>query len=248
MITLKTHHQLEAMREAGRVSAQALQVAGRAVEPGITTAEIDRLVEEFIRKQGAIPSFLHFDGFPASACISVNNEVIHGIPGKRRIEEGDIVSVDVGAILNGFQGDNAATFPAGKVSERAQKLMDATQESLMKAIQMAQPGNRLGDVGYAVQHYVEERGYSVVREYVGHGIGEEMHEPPDVPNYGHPGRGIRLAAGMTIAIEPMVNEGVAAVRVQPNGWTVVTRDGLLSAHFEHTIAITENGPVILTRP
>lgn len=248
MINLKTRHELEAMREAGRVSAQALQLAGQAVKPGVTTGEIDRLVYDFITKQGATPTFLHYDGYPASACISINNEVIHGIPGKRRIEEGDIVSIDIGAALKGFQGDNAATFAAGKPGPAALALMQATQESLMKAIEVAKVGARLGDVGYAVQSYVEAKGYSVVREYVGHGIGEEMHEPPDVPNYGRPGRGIRLLAGMTIAIEPMVNEGGAAVRVLPDGWTVVTRDGKLSAHFEHTIAITENGPVILTLP
>ena len=248
MITLKTPRQLALMRDAGRLAGQALRLAGEAVKPGVTTGEIDALVHDFIVSHGAAPSFLHYNGFPASACISVNNEVIHGIPGKKRIEEGDIVSIDIGTLLGGYQGDNAATFPAGHISESAQRLLDTTREALEEGIHMAKVGNRLGDIGYAVQNYVEERGYTVVRQYVGHGIGTQMHEPPDVPNYGVRGRGVRLTAGMTIAIEPMVNEGVPGVRVMPNGWTVLTLDGALSAHFEHTVAITDNGPVILTRP
>ncbi|MDR3644606.1 MAG: type I methionyl aminopeptidase [Clostridia bacterium] len=248
MITLKTPRQLAAMREAGRLAGQALQLAGSAVKPGVTTGEIDAIVYEFITKHGAKPSFLHYNGYPASACVSINNEVIHGIPGTRRILEGDIVSIDIGTILNGYQGDNAATFAAGDAGEDALSLMSATQQSLMEGIKAARAGGRLGDIGFAVQSYVESEGYSVVRQYVGHGIGEEMHEPPDVPNYGQRGRGTRLEAGMTIAIEPMVNAGSAGVRVLSDGWTVVTLDGSLSAHFEHTVAITDNGPVILTLP
>lgn len=248
MIILKNSHQLEKMKEAGIISADALAVAGKAVRPGITTAEIDSIVHKFILKQGAKPSFLHYNGYPGSACISVNNVVIHGIPGNLKIKSGDIVSVDVGAIYNGYQGDNAATFGCGEVSEEAQRLMDTTRESLFAGIAAAKAGARLGDIGHAVQQYAEERGYSVVRQYVGHGIGKEMHEEPDVPNYGKPGHGLRLLPGMTIAIEPMVNQGGAAVKTMSDGWTVKTCDGKLSAHFENTIAITENGPVILTKP
>lgn len=248
MIVLKNSHQLARMVDAGRISADALVVAGRAVEPGITTAEIDNIVREFILKQGAKPSFLHYNGYPASACISVNNVVIHGIPGQYKIQSGDIVSIDVGAFYEGYHGDNAATFPCGKVSPEAQRLMDTTRESLYEGIRAAKAGARLGDVGHAVQQYAEDRGYSVVRQYIGHGVGENMHEEPDVPNYGKPGRGLRLIPGMTIAIEPMINEGGAAVKTMSDGWTVKTCDGKLSAHFEHTIAITEDGPVILTKP
>lgn len=248
MIVLKNPHQLEKMRDAGRISALALKVAGEAVVPGVTTGEIDRVAREFIVKSGAKPSFLGYNGYPASACISVNNEVIHGIPGKRRIQSGDIVSIDVGAYYEGFHGDNAATFPAGAVSEAAGNLMKATRESLYEGIKAAVAGARIGDVGSAVQRYVEARGYSVVRQYVGHGVGEHMHEQPDVPNYGRPGHGVRLVPGMVIAIEPMINEGSAAVHSLSDGWTVITEDGKLSAHFEHTIAITAEGPVILTLP
>lgn len=248
MIVLKNSHQLAKMKDAGRISADALAVAGRAVEPGITTAEINHLVEKFIRSQGAIPSFLHYNGYPASACISVNNVVIHGIPGQYKLKNGDIVSVDVGAIYEGYNGDNAATFACGAVSPEAQRLMDTTRESLFEGIKAAVVGNRLGDVGHAVQQYAEDRGYGVVKQYIGHGIGEDMHEEPDVPNYGRPGRGLRLMPGMTIAIEPMINEGGEKVRTMSDGWTVKTCDGKLSAHFENTIAITENGPVILTKP
>lgn len=248
MIILKNSQQLAKMKEAGRISADALAVAGRAVKPGVTTAEVNRLVNDFILKQGARPTFLHYNGFPASACISVNNIVIHGIPGSYVLKNGDIVSVDVGAAYKGWQGDNAATFPCGEISPEAKALLDATRESLYAGIAAAKPGSRLGDVGHAVQQYAEERGYSVVRQYVGHGIGEEMHEEPDVPNYGKPGHGLRLLPGMTIAIEPMINEGGAAVRVMPDGWAVKTCDGKLSAHFENTIAITDDGPVILTAP
>ena len=248
MVVLKTSKELAKMKRAGSISAQALQVGGAAVRPGVTTGEIDRAVRSFIQSKGAIPSFLGYGGFPGSACVSVNDEIIHGIPGGRVIQEGDIVSIDVGAIVDGYHGDNAATFAAGRVSDAAQKLMDATRESLLAAIAVAKPGARLGDIGYAVQSYVEALGYGVVCEYVGHGIGTEMHEEPEVPNYGRPGHGVRLVPGMVIAIEPMITEGSPALHVLDNDWTVVTNDHKLAAHFEHTVAITESGPVILTLP
>ena len=249
MIVLKTSRELAIMREAGRISAMALKVAGEAIEPGVSTWEIDRIARKYIESQGAVPSFLGYGGFPASACISVNNVVIHGIPSKRQIiKAGDIVSIDIGAIYEGFNGDNAYTVPCGDISPEAQRLLDATRESLYEGIKQAKAGNRLGDIGSAVQRYVEARGYSVVRDFVGHGVGAKLHEDPSVPNYGTPGRGVRLLPGMTIAIEPMVNQGGHEVQVQKDGWTTVTRDGKLSAHFEHTVAITPDGPVILTRP
>ena len=230
------------------VSARALQLAGKAIEPGVTTGEVDRIVRHYIESQGATPSFLGYGGFPASACISINDQVIHGIPGKRVIKAGDIVSVDVGACLNGFHGDNAATFAAGEISPDAQALMDATRESLYEGIRAAMAGGRVGDIGAAVQRYVEVRGYSVVRQFVGHGVGTNLHEDPSVPNFGTPGRGPRLLPGMTLAIEPMINAGTGDVRILSDGWTTVTKDGRLSAHFEHTVAITADGPVILTTP
>ena len=249
MVVLKTSRELKAMRDAGRISSRALKLAGEAVEPGVSTLEIDRIVRKYIEEQGATPSFLNYGGFPASACISVNDVVIHGIPRKNQIlKQGDIVSIDVGAFYEGFHGDNAWTFPCGEVSKEAQALMDVTSESLFKGINAARPGNRLGDIGSAVQRYVEARGYSVVRDFVGHGVGAELHEDPSVPNYGTPGRGVRLLPGMTIAIEPMVNQGVHTVETLSDNWSVVTSDGKLSAHFEHTIAITPDGPVILTLP
>ena len=249
MVVLKTSRELKAMRDAGRISSRALKLAGEAVEPGVSTVEIDRIVRKYIEEQGATPSFLNYGGFPASACISVNDVVIHGIPRKNQIlKQGDIVSIDVGAFYEGFHGDNAWTFPCGEVSKEAQALMDVTRESLFKGINAARPGNRLGDIGSAVQRYVEARGYSVVRDFVGHGVGAELHEDPSVPNYGTPGRGVRLLPGMTIAIEPMVNQGVHTVETLSDNWSVVTSDGKLSAHFEHTIAITPDGPVILTLP
>ena len=248
MIAIKNKRELQAMKEACVISARALKLAGEAVQPGVTTAEIDREIRRYIESQGAKPSFLGYGGFPASACISVNNVVIHGIPDKRVIKAGDIVSVDVGAFLNGFHGDNAATFAAGEVSPEAQALMDATRESLYEGIQAAKAGNRIGDIGAAVQRYVEVRGYSVVRQFVGHGVGANLHEDPSVPNFGTPGRGPRLLPGMTIAIEPMINAGVSDVKILKDGWTTVTADGKLSAHFEHSVAITPDGPVILTLP
>ncbi|MBR6657497.1 MAG: type I methionyl aminopeptidase [Oscillospiraceae bacterium] len=248
MVILKTASAIKKMREAGRLSALALKVGGEAVKPGVTTAEIDKAIYDFIMSQGATPSFLNLYGFPASACISVNDELIHGIPGNRVIKEGDIVSIDVGACLDGYHGDNAATFVAGEASEEAQKLLDVTKQSLYKGIEMATVGNRIGDISNAVQTYCEERGYSVVREFVGHGIGRDVHEDPEVPNFGAAGHGPRLVNGMCIAIEPMINAGTRFVSTDSNGWTVRTKDGKLSAHFEHTIAITDNGPIILTDP
>ena len=247
MIVLKTNRELKIMREAGRISANALKLAGEAIEPGVSTWEIDRVARHYIEEQGATPSFLGYGGFPASACISVNDVVIHGIPHKDKIiKKGDIVSIDVGAIFEGFNGDNAWTFPCGDVSEEAQTLMDTTRESLFEGIKAAKAGSRIGDVGSAVQRYAEARDYSVVRDYVGHGVGAKMHEDPSVPNYGTPGRGVRLLPGMTIAIEPMINQGVKEVKTLQDGWTTVTADRKLSAHFEHSVAITQDGPVILT--
>ncbi len=249
MIVLKTSRELEAMRAAGRIAARALKLAGESIEPGVSTWEIDRIARHYIEEQGAIPTFLGYGGFPASACISINDVVIHGIPSKGQIvKNGDIVSIDIGATYDGYVGDNAFTFPCGDVSAEAQALMDATRESLYEGIKAAKAGNRLGDVGSAVQRYVEARGYSVVRDFVGHGVGAKMHEDPSVPNYGTPGRGVRLLPGMTIAIEPMVNAGVYTVKTLKDGWTTVTTDGKLSAHFEHSVAITADGPVILTLP
>lgn len=248
MIVLKTTRELSLMKEACRISAGALRVAGEAVKPGVSTWEIDQIAYEYIKSQGAEPNFLHLYGFPATACISINDEIIHGIPSKERIlKEGDIVSIDLGAKIHGYNGDNAATFACGKISDQAQRLMDTTKESLYKAIEMAVPGNKIGDIARAVQDYCEQRGYGVVREYTGHGVGRELHEDPSVPNYGKAGRGVRLLPGMTLAIEPMINEGTAAIRQMPDGWTVKTADHKLSAHFEHTVAITNDGPVILTR-
>lgn len=247
MIVLKTGRELNIMKEACRISAGALQTAGKAVEPGVTTAEIDRLAEEYIRSQGGEPNFKNYEGYPATACISINNEVIHGIPStKRKLRAGDIVSIDLGAKFDGYHGDNAATFACGDISDEAKRLMDATRESLYEGIKAARAGGRIGDIGHAVQAYVEARGYTVVRQFVGHGVGTHLHEAPEVPNFGTPGRGVRLIPGMTIAIEPMVNAGGAGVEVQPDGWTVLTKDGSLSAHFEHTVAITADGPKIMT--
>ncbi len=247
MIVLKTGRELAVMKEACRISAGALKLVGSAVEPGVTTAELDRLAEEYILSQGGKPNFKNYHGYPATACISINNEVIHGIPCKsRKLVEGDIVSVDLGAFYEGYNGDNAATFACGDISREAKRLMDTTRESLYEGIKMARVGGRIGDIGHAVQQYVETRGYSVVRQFVGHGVGTSLHESPEVPNFGTAGKGIRLAAGMTLAIEPMVNIGAPGVKILPDGWTVLTEDGSLSAHFEHTVAITPDGPVIMT--
>ena len=246
MITLKSPHEIEAMRRAGRITSAARALAGALIRPGVTTGEIDREVHAFITAQGATPSFLNYNGFPASVCASVNDEVIHGIPGKRVLQEGDIVSIDVGAYIGGYHGDCCATFPCGTISADAQELIAVTQQSFFEGIQYATEGHRLGDVSAAIQQYVEEHGFSIVREYVGHGIGTRMHESPEIPNYGHPGRGPRLLRGMTLAIEPMVNAGSAAIQILPDGWTVKTQDGKWAAHYETTICITEGEPEILT--
>ncbi len=249
MVVIRTSRELALMREAGRISANALKLAGEAVQPGVSTLEIDTIVRKYIEKEGATPSFLGYGGFPASACISVNDVVIHGIPSKKCIlKEGDIVSIDVGAFIDGFHGDNAYTFPCGKISAEAQALLKATEESLYEGIKAAVAGNRIGDIGHAVQKYVEDRSYSVVRDFVGHGVGAKLHEDPAVPNYGTPGRGVRLMPGMTIAIEPMITAGDYKVKVLDDDWTTVTVDGSLAAHFEHSIAITPDGPKILTIP
>ncbi len=247
MIVLKTARELNVMKEACRIAAGALQVAGKAVEPGVTTAELDKLAEDYILSQGGKPNFKNYNGFPATACISINNEVIHGIPNsKRKLMPGDIVSIDLGAVFGGYHGDNAATFACGDVSKEAKRLMDTTRESLYEGISAAVAGGRIGDIGHAVQSYVEARGYSVVRKFVGHGIGTKLHEAPEVPNFGEKGRGIRLLPGMTLAIEPMINAGGSDVKVLSDGWTVLTSDGSLSAHFEHTVVITSDGPKIMT--
>ena len=249
MIVIKSARELEAMRLACRISANVLKLAGQAVEPGVSTLEIDTIVRKYIEKQGAKPSFLGYGDYPASACISVNNVVIHGIPSKKCIlKSGDIVSIDVGAFIDGFHGDNAFTFACGDISPEAQRLIDTTRESLYEGIKAALAGNRVGDISSAVQKYVENRSYSVVRDFVGHGVGAKLHEEPSVPNFGVAGRGPRLIPGMTIAIEPMVNMGDYKVEVLDDDWTTVTVDGSLSAHFEHTVAITADGPEILTIP
>jgi len=247
MIKLKTVSELRLMRAAGRISQKALRLAGEAVEPGVTTKEIDEIVRKYIEEQGATPSFLGYGGFPASACISVNNVVVHGIPSEKQIlRSGDIVSIDVGACLNGYHGDNAWTFPCGDVCKDAMRLLKTTEECLFEGINAAKAFARIGDIGYAVQKHAELRSYSVVRDFLGHGVGANLHEDPKVPNYGTPNTGAKLLPGMVIAIEPMINMGDYRVRVLKDKWTTITLDGSLSAHFEHTIAITNDGPVILT--
>lgn len=247
MIQLKNSAQLKQMRVAGRITAEALLVAEEHIKPGISTKLLDSVIHDYIVKCGAKPSFLGYGGFPGSACISINDEVIHGIPSKTRIlQEGDIVKVDVGAFIDGFHGDSARTFPVGKVSEEAMRLIEATKESFERGYAQVTAGLRVGDIGAAVEACAKEHGFSVVRRYVGHGVGHELHESPEVPNFGTPGRGARLYPGMVIAIEPMVNAGVPEVRELPDGWTVKTADGKLSAHYENTVALTDEGPIILT--
>ena len=246
MIVLKTHSELERMKKACRISAESLNVAEEWIRPGVTTKEIDRAMHDFIVRAGATPSFLGLYGFPASACISVNDVVIHGIPGPRKLKEGDIVSVDVGAYIDGFHGDCAATYACGEISDEAKKLIQVTQQSFWEGIKMARSGCRVSDIGHAVQEYVEANGFSVVRDFVGHGVGRNLHEAPEVPNFGPAGHGPRLQPGMTIAVEPMVCVGDWRVKVLKDGWTTVTVDGSLAAHYENTILITEDGPEILT--
>ena len=246
MITIKNENELQSMRRACRITAEARALAGSMVKPGVKTSEIDKAVHDFIVAQGAKPSFLNYNGFPASICISVNDCVIHGIPGGYTLKEGDIVSVDVGALYEGFHGDCAATYACGAISTEAQRLIDVTKESFFVGIKEATKGHRVSDISHAIQTYVESNGFSVVRSFVGHGIGRKLHEDPEVPNFGAAGRGPRLLKGMTLAIEPMVNAGVADVRVLKDGWTVLTNDGKLSAHYENTVLITDGEPEILT--
>jgi len=247
MVVLKTSRELGIMKEACSIAAGALQTVGNAVEAGVTTAELDALAEKYIRSRGGEPNFKNYHGFPATACISINNEVIHGIPSKsRKICKGDIVSVDLGAKFGGYHGDNAATFACGDVSPEAKRLMSVTRDALYEGIKAARAGSRIGDISSAIERTVEAAGFSVVRQYVGHGIGTQLHEAPEVPNFGTAGRGIRLLPGMTLAIQPMVNIGSYDVKVLPDGWTVKTSDGSLSAHFEHTVVITPDGPKIMT--
>ena len=246
MITLKSAHEIEAMRLAGKITAAARALAREMVKPGVTTQQIDKAVYHIIKSQGAVPSFLNYNGYPASVCVSVNDEIIHGIPGKRVLREGDIVSVDVGAYIGGFHGDCAGTYPCGQVSDEALDLIRVTQQSFFEGIKFAREGYRLSDISHAVQEYAESHGYSIVREYVGHGIGRRMHESPEVPNFGNPGHGPRLLRGMTIAVEPMVNAGSAAIRQMSDGWTVKTADGKNAAHYENTILITDGDPELLT--
>ena len=246
MITLKSAHEIELMRRAGKITAAARALARSMVKPGVTTQQIDKAVFDFIKAQGATPSFLHYNGYPASVCVSVNDEIIHGIPGKRVLQEGDIVSVDVGAYIGGFHGDCAGTYPCGQVSDEAMRLIRVTQQSFFEGIKFAREGYRLSDISHAVQEYVEAQGFGIVREYVGHGIGRNMHEAPEVPNYGKPGHGPRLLRGMTLAVEPMVNAGSAAIMQMADGWTVKTADGKYAAHYENTILITAGEPELLT--
>ena len=246
MIRLKNQREIELMRRAGKITAAARALAGEMVKPGVTTREIDKAVHDFILSQGATPTFLGYSGYPASVCISVNEVVIHGIPGDRVIKDGDIVSIDVGATKDGYVGDCAATFVAGNCDEESRKLIDVTRQSFFEGIKYARPGYRVSDISHAVQTYAEENGFSVVREFVGHGVGRQMHEEPEVPNFGKPGHGPRLVAGMTIAVEPMINAGVYGVKILKDGWTVVTIDGKRSAHYENTILSTNGDPIILT--
>jgi methionyl aminopeptidase len=247
MIVCRSAVELEQMREAGRLVGEVLTELAAAVVPGVSTADLDELAEKRIRQAGATPAFKGYHGYPATICASINDEVIHGIPsGRRVLNEGDIISIDVGASLDGYFGDSAVTLPVGQISESAAALLRVTEEALYKAIEAVKPGKRVSDIGHAVQKHVEAYGFSVVREFVGHGIGQRMHEEPQIPNYGEPGHGPRLAEGMVLAIEPMVNAGMAAVKVLADGWTAVTRDQSLSAHFEHTVAVTAGEPWILT--
>ena len=248
MIKIKSTHEIKLMQEAGQIAAAARAAAGALVAPGITTRELDNAARKVIEGYGAKPSFLNYNGFPASICCSINHQVIHGFPGKYKLQEGDLVKIDVGANYMGYHGDCADTFAAGKISAEAQKLIEVTRQSFYEGIKLAREGQRVSDISHAVQEYVERNGFSVVRDYVGHGVGSELHEAPEVPNYGNPGRGARLVAGMTLAIEPMVNAGGYQVKTLRDGWTVETVDGSLSAHYENSILITKGDPIILTVP
>ena len=247
MIYVKNSEQIKKMKLAGRITGEAILLAGEAVREGVSTAELDRIIRHHIERCGAKPSFLGYGGFPASACISINEEVIHGIPSaKRYLKEGDIVKIDVGAFIGGYHGDSANTFPVGKVSDEALRLIEATKESFRKGVEKALIGNRIGDIGHAVESHVRQFGFSAVRDYVGHGVGRDLHEDPSVPNYGTEGHGVKLCRGMVIAIEPMINAGVPGVIQLADGWTVITADRKLSAHYEHTVAVTDDGPILLT--
>lgn len=249
MINVKSKSELEKMRKAGIITANALHYGGQQIKVGMSTYELDKIIHDYIVKNGAKPSFLGYGGFPGSACISINDEVIHGIPSKKRIiHDGDVVSIDVGAYIDGFHGDSAFTFPVGNVPEETLQLLKVTNESLYLGIEQAVAGNRIGDISHAVEEHCTSYGYGIVKQYVGHGVGRDLHESPEVPNFGRAGHGPRLVAGMTIAIEPMINAVGEDVKVLSDGWTVLTRSGSPSAHFEHTIAVTPDGPVILTKP
>ena len=247
MVQIKNSEQLARMRKAGRITGEAILAAREYIKEGVSTKQLDTVIRNYIEKCGAKPSFLGYGGFPGSACISINNEVIHGIPSaKRFLKEGDIVKIDVGAYIGGFHGDSANTFGVGKISEEAEKLIAVTRESFFRGVRMAAKGKRVGDIGSEICGYAEGLGYGVVRKFVGHGIGHELHEDPEIPNFGTAGRGVRLYPGMTIAIEPMINVGTRDVKILDDGWTVITADGSLSAHYEHTVAITDGEPILLT--
>jgi len=246
MISIKSPREIELMRTAGRIVAETHELLRKAIRPGITTLELDAIAEEFIRKRGAIPAFKDYNGFPASICSSINEQVVHGIPGPTVLKDGDIIGIDIGAVYDGYYGDAARTYGIGSIDKETERLLKVTEESFFKGIEYALPGNRLSDISHSIQKHVESNGFSVVRDFVGHGIGRNMHEDPQIPNYGLPHKGPRLAAGMALAIEPMVNQGKYAVKVREDGWTVVTADGKPSAHYENTIVITNGKPEILT--
>jgi len=246
MISIKSPREIELMRIAGRIVAETLELLSKAIRPGITTLELDTIAEEYIRERGAIPAFKDYNGFPASICSSINEQVVHGIPGPIALKDGDIIGIDIGAVYDGYYGDAARTYGIGNIDKETERLIKVTEESFFKGIEYALPGNRLSDISHSIQKHVESNGFSVVRDFVGHGIGRRMHEDPQIPNYGLPRKGPRLAAGMALAIEPMVNQGRYAVKVREDGWTVVTADGKPSAHYENTIVITNGKPEILT--